>query len=68
MNEDNLNMEIRKFLKNVGISSQRFLEKEILDANNQGTVINGSEIEIEMTLSIKSLNKNNTIIGKIKIS
>ena len=68
MNEDNLNMEIRKFLKNVGISSQRFLEKEILDANNQGTVINGSEIELEMTLSIKSLNKNNTIIGKIKIS
>ena len=68
MNEDNLNMEIRKFLKNVGISSQRFLEKEISDANNQGTVSNGSEIDLEMTLSIKSLNKNNTIIGKIKIS
>ena len=29
MNEDSLNMEIRRFLKKVGITSQREIEKEI---------------------------------------
>ncbi len=67
MNEDNLNMEIRKFLKKVGITSQRLIENEINEANNKGLINLGEEIEIEMTLKIKSLNTNNTISGKIKI-
>ena len=33
MNEDNLNMEIRKFLKKVGITSQRIIENQITTAN-----------------------------------
>ncbi len=32
MNEDSLNMEIRRFLKKVGITSQREIEKEIYNA------------------------------------
>ena len=32
MNEDNLNLEIRKFLKKVGISSQRVLENHIKES------------------------------------
>ena len=37
MNEDNLNMEIRKFLKKVGITSQRIIEKErsVRNASNR---------------------------------
>lgn len=67
MNEDNLNMEIRKFLKKVGITSQRLIENEINEANNKGLINSGDEIELEMTLAIKSLNTQNTISGKIKI-
>tara|TARA_Y100000590_G_scaffold292492_1_gene329260 strand:- start:322 stop:528 length:207 start_codon:yes stop_codon:yes gene_type:complete len=67
MNEDNLNMEIRKFLKKVGINSQRFLEKEINEAFNMNLITDIKEIELEMTLSIKSLNKQNIIKDKIKI-
>ena len=67
MNEDNLNMEIRKFLKKVGIASQRIIENEINEANNQGKINLGNEIDLEMTLSIKSLGKINNIKGKIKI-
>ena len=33
MNEDNLNMEIRKFLKKVGITSQRIIENHIYEAD-----------------------------------
>tara|TARA_Y100000590_G_scaffold409705_2_gene502107 strand:+ start:1121 stop:1327 length:207 start_codon:yes stop_codon:yes gene_type:complete len=67
MNEDNLNMEIRKFLKKVGISSQRILENEIYEADKKGAISIGSNIDVEMTLTIKSLNFQKTISGKIKV-
>ena len=67
MNEDNLNMEIRKFLKKVGITSQRIIENEINEANKKGLINLGNEIELEMILTIKSFNTQNTISGKIKI-
>tara|TARA_B100001123_G_scaffold248030_1_gene277025 strand:+ start:2368 stop:2574 length:207 start_codon:yes stop_codon:yes gene_type:complete len=67
MNEDNLNMEIRKFLKKVGITSQRIIENQIYEANKNGKISLGDEIELEMTLLIKNLNSSNTISDKIKI-
>ena len=65
MNEDNINMEIRKFLKKVGITSQRIIENQINMANNNGTIKTGDEIELEMSLSIKNFNSTNSISGKI---
>ena len=67
MNEDNLNIEIRKFLKKVGITSQRIIENQINTANNNGTIKAGDEIELEMTLFIKNFNSENSISGKILI-
>ena len=67
MNEDNINMEIRKFLKKVGITSQRIIENKINMANNNGTIKTGDEIELEMSLSIKNFNSTNSISGKILI-
>ena len=67
MNEDNLNMEIRKFLKKVGITSQRIIENQINMANNNGTIKTGDEIELEMSLTIKNFNSTNSISGKILI-
>ena len=65
MNEDNINMEIRKFLKKVGITSQRIIENQINMANNNGTIKTGDEIELEMSLTIKNFNSTNSISGKI---
>ena len=67
MNEDNINMEIRKFLKKVGITSQRIIESQINMANNNGTIKIGDEIELEMSLTIKNFNSTNSISGKILI-
>ncbi len=67
MNEDNINMEIRKFLKKVGITSQRLIENQINMANKDGAIKIGDEIELEMTLSIKNFNSTNSIRGKILI-
>ena len=67
MNEDKLNMEIRKFLKKVGITSQRIIENQIYTANNNGTIKAGDEIKLSMTLSIENFQSNNKIDGKITI-
>ena len=67
MNEDNLNMEIRKFLKKVGISSQRILENEINLADKKGLIKSGDSIDIHMQLKIESIGLANTISGKINI-
>ena len=67
MNEDNLNMEIRKFLKKVGITSQRIIENHIHEADKKGTIKAGDEIELNVTLSIKNFQSSDTIDGKITI-
>ena len=67
MNEDNLNMEIRKFLKKVGITSQRIIESHIYKADKNGSIKAGDEIELNMTLSIKNFQSSNRIDGRIII-
>ena len=41
MDEDNLNLEIRKFLKQVGISSQREIENYIRKKFSEGSIKTG---------------------------
>tara|TARA_Y100000590_G_scaffold463244_1_gene629535 strand:+ start:6332 stop:6538 length:207 start_codon:yes stop_codon:yes gene_type:complete len=67
MNEDNLNLEIRKFLKKVGISSQRFLEKHINESVKDGSLKLGQEVELEMKLTVNYSTKEHLISDKIKI-
>tara|TARA_B100000427_G_C15085473_1_gene410426 strand:- start:306 stop:512 length:207 start_codon:yes stop_codon:yes gene_type:complete len=67
MDYDNLNIEIRKFLKKVGISSQRIIEKSITDRLQKGNISIDDYIELEMKLSIKNFNEENIIAEKIKI-
>ncbi len=67
MNEDDLNIEIRKFLKKVGISSQRILESAIKKKFQNEEIKIDDEIELEMKLSIKNLQLENIIEDKIKI-
>ena len=62
MDEDNLNIEIRKFLKKVGITSQREIEKFIRKSIADGSLKEGQSIEISMNLS----SKNNELSHLIK--
>ena len=62
MDEDNLNIEIRKFLKKVGITSQREIEKFIRKSIADDNLKEGQSIEISMNLS----SKNNELSHLIK--
>jgi len=67
MNEDSLNMEIRRFLKKVGITSQREIEKEIYNAEKNGILKTLGKIDLEMTLKIKNFNSSHVIEGEITL-
>jgi len=67
MNEDTFNMEIRKFLKTVGISSQREIEHTVTKALEAGT-LNGSEtVSVKMTLELPAAGINHVIEGTIAL-
>lgn len=53
LNEDRMNLAIRKFLKVVGITSQREIEKAIRDAADAGSL--GATVQARMTLELPGL-------------
>jgi|TARA_Y100000992_G_C20889862_1_gene315858 hypothetical protein len=67
MNKDNLNIEVRKFLKKVGISSQRIIETSLTSKFENGEIKLDDEIELEMNLSIKNFQEEHLVKEKIKI-
>ena len=67
MDEDNLNIEIRKFLKKVGITSQRKIENYIRKKFSEGNLKKGDSIEVSMQLSSEDGKALNTIKEKINI-
>ena len=68
MNEDNLNMQIRQYLKKVGITSQRAIEQAIQMQIGSGQLTGSEQFNIKMVLSIPELDINQEINGEIKLS
>ena len=62
MSED-FNMSLRKFLKQVGVTSQQAIEQALREA---GPAANGKEFDAKVVLSIDGLNLHHTVEGKIK--
>ena len=67
MNEDTLNMEVRKFLKKVGVTSQREIEHAILKAVEDGRLQGTEKLDINMTLNLPAVNLNHSINGSIAL-
>jgi hypothetical protein len=67
MNEDMINMEIRKFLKKVGVTSQREIEKALQEAIDAGQLTGNEKLTATMTLEIKELGLAHTVVGEITL-
>ena len=65
MNEDAFNMEVRKFLKKVGITAQREIEQAVREAVAAGRIKGDEALSATMTLSIESLGLSQVIDGTI---
>lgn len=67
MNEENFNISIRKFLKVVGVSSQREIEHAVTKAVEQGAIGGTETFPATMTLEIAGLKLNVKFDGEIKL-
>ena len=52
MNEDTFNLEIRKFLKKVGITSQREIEAAVRKAIESGDLSSSGKLHATVTLRV----------------
>jgi Family of unknown function (DUF6494) len=67
MNEETFNISIRKFLKMVGVNSQRAIEQAV-DRAVAGGAIQGTEsFPATVTLEIAGLNLNVKFDGEIRL-
>jgi hypothetical protein len=65
MNEDRFNMDIRKFLKVVGVTSQREIELAVRAALDKGTLAVTGVLKPRMTLCIPEIGFEHVINGEI---
>ena len=65
IDEDRLNVSIRKFLKAVGITSQREIEKAVRDAAEAGSLAGAEKLPAKMTLTIPALGLEHVIEHEI---
>jgi hypothetical protein len=67
MNDEALNMSIRKFLKTVGVNSQLAIEKAVQKAVAEGKLKGNEAFPAAMSLSIGKLNLNIKFDGEIRL-
>jgi Family of unknown function (DUF6494) len=68
MNEDRFNMDIRKFLKVVGVTSQREIETAVRGALDAGRLAESTVLKPRVTLSIPELGLEHVVDGEIGFS
>lgn len=67
MHEETFNLSIRKFLKIVGINSQREIEQAVRKAIEDGRIAGSETFPAIVTLQVPGLNLNFKIDGEIKL-
>lgn len=60
MDEEKFNMSLRKFLKQVGVTSQQQIEKAVREGNASGP------IKVKMVLTAEGTDLNHTVEGEIE--
>jgi hypothetical protein len=67
MNEDTFNLEIRKYLKTVGITSQREIEHAVYKAIEDGRLNASEPLVVKMTLEMPAVGINHSMDGQIAL-
>tara|TARA_B100001123_G_scaffold397503_1_gene480785 strand:- start:241 stop:447 length:207 start_codon:yes stop_codon:yes gene_type:complete len=67
MNEEVLNIQVRKFLKKVGIQSQHEIEQAVYDHLKKGSLSGTEKLDATMILEVPKIDLKVSIDGKIEI-
>jgi ribosomal protein L1 len=68
MNEDVFNMSLRKFLKKVGVTSQREIEKAVRAAIDEGRLKGDETLSAEVILKVNGVELSEKIDGRIELT
>lgn len=68
MNEDRFNMDMRKFLKTVGVTSQREIEVAVRAALGRGSLADSAVLRPRMRLTIPEIGLDHVVEGEIGLS
>lgn len=67
MDEDIFNMELRKFLKKVGVTAQREIEQAVRNGIESGELTGHETLKAKVTLTVEGLAVSHDIEGKISL-
>lgn len=67
MDEEALTTSIRKFLKTVGVNSQREIEQALARASQQGALAGTAQLPVAMTLEVPALKLQVRFDGELKL-
>ena len=67
MNEDTFNTSLRGFLKKVGITSQREIEKAVRDAIEAGRLKGHEKLPAKMVLTVGGIGLTHEITDEIEL-
>jgi hypothetical protein len=67
MNEDVFNTSLRKFLKKVGVTSQREIEKAVRDAVEAGRLKGNEKLPARMVLTLDGVNLSYEVTDEIEL-
>ena len=67
MNEDVFNNSLRKFLKKVGVTSQREMEKAVREALASGRLKGHEKLPAKMVLTVGGINLTHEVDGEIEL-
>ncbi len=67
MNEETLNLSVRKFLKMVGVQSQREIEHAVAKAIASGTIAGTETFTATMSLTIEAIQLDVKFDGDVKL-
>jgi hypothetical protein len=67
MNEDVFNSSLRGFLKKVGITSQREIEKAVRDALADGRLKGHEKLPAKMVLTVGGISLTHEVIDEIEL-
>jgi Family of unknown function (DUF6494) len=67
MNEDIFNTSLRKFLKKVGVTSQREIEKAVRDAIEAGRLKGDEKLPVKMVLTLGGVSLSHEVTDEIEL-
>jgi Family of unknown function (DUF6494) len=67
MDEDRFNMSIRKFLKAVGVTSQREIETAVREGLKAGKLKGHERLKAKVTLTLSGVDVSHVVEGDIEL-